>query len=354
MRKWFLSGLILLLFLTGCTTSPQTSLAQNATQISAQQLIEVEPVRLRIAQQFGLGYAAITIADELGFFEKYLPDLKVTWIQLSSDEAVTEAFIGGQIDAAMLSIPSFLLGWDQGIPWKVASGLCSVPLTLQTYDDRIKGLADFRQDDRIALPALGSLEHVLLSMASERELGNAAALNGIILPMSHKDAVAEFKEQRDITGHFSPPPYNFEELKLSEFKTVIDGADAYGAEFSFLVAVASNELYENNPKVYAALVMAIAEATEFIHENPEEAATILSPSLGLDERTVLEYLTWPGMNYITTPLGIMGFSDFMLNTGFLTKVPESMRDIAFSNVLAAIGEKQAERGELEILQFRPD
>jgi NitT/TauT family transport system substrate-binding protein len=113
-------------------------------------------------------------------------------------------------------------------------------------------------------------------------------------------------------------------------------------------------LYENNPRAYAALVMAIAEATEFIHENPEEAATILAPSLGLDEGTVLEYLTWPGMNYVTTPLGLMGFSDFMRDAGFLTKALESMRDIAFSNVLAAIGENNGEPGMLETLQFRPD
>jgi NitT/TauT family transport system substrate-binding protein len=74
----------------------------------------------------------------------------------------------------------------------------------------------------------------------------------------------------------------------------------------------------------------------------------------LDEGTVLEYLTWPGMNYVTTPLGLMGFSDFMRDAGYLSTAPESLRDIAFSNVLAAIGENQGEAGVLEILQFRAD
>jgi NitT/TauT family transport system substrate-binding protein len=354
MKKWFLSGLILLIFLSACATSPQTSDAQSAIQTSPQELPEEEPVRLRVAQQFGLRYAAMTIADELGFFEKYMPDLKVTWIQLTSDEAVTKAFSDGQIDAAVLSIPSFLLGWDQGVPWKVASGICVLPLSLQTYDESINSLADFRQEDRIAVPALGSLEHVLLSMASEKEFGNAAALNKFIVTMNQQEALAAMMEQRDITAHFSSPTAAFEEMKSPEFQMVVDGMEIYGAEFSSMIAVASNDLYENNPRAYAALVMAIAEATEFIHENPEEAATILAPSLGLDEGTVLEYLTWPGMNYVTTPLGLMGFSDFMRDAGFLTKAPESMRDIAFSNVLAAIGENKGEPGMLETLQFRPD
>jgi NitT/TauT family transport system substrate-binding protein len=317
-------------------------------------LPEKEPVRLRVAQQFGLGYAAMTIADELGFFEKYSPDLKVTWIQLGSDEAIMEAFKNGQIDAAAITIPAFLLGWDQGIPWKVASGMCVMPVTLQTLDDGVETLADFGEDDRIAVSTLGSIEHVLLSMVSEKELDDAAALNDNIMTMGHQEASVSMMEQLDITAHFSPPPHNFNESKISGIRTVMDGAGAFGADFSFLVVVASNELYENNPSAYAALVMAIAEATEFIHENPEEAATILAPSLGLAEVTVLEYLTWPGMNYVTTPLGLMGFSDFMLKTGVITKAPESMRDIAFSNVLAAIGEKQGEAGELETHQFRPE
>jgi NitT/TauT family transport system substrate-binding protein len=232
--------------------------------------------------------------------------------------------------------------------------MCVMPVTLQTYDESIISLADFMEEGRIAIPALGSLEHVLLSMALERELGNADALNDVLVLMSHKEAVAAMGEQRDITAHLSPPPYNFEELISPGVKTVVDGEEVFGAKFSSLVAVASNELYENNPKAYAALVMAIAEATEFIHENPEEAATILAPSLGQDAAVVLEYLTWPGMNFITTPLGLMGFSDFMQNAGFLTRTPGSIREIAFSNVLAAIGENQGESGALEQLQYRPD
>ena len=354
MKRWFLSGLILLIFLSACATSPQTSGAQSATQTSSQGLPEEEPVRLRVAQQFGLGYAAMTIADELGFFEKYMPDLKVTWIQLTSDEAVTKAFSDGQIDAAVLSIPSFLLGWDQGVPWKVASGICVLPLSLQTYDESINTLTDLGPDDRIAVPGLGSLEHVLLSMASEKEFGNAAALNEFVVIMSHQEALAAIMEQRDITAHFSSPHANFDELKSPGIKTIVNGAEIFGADFSSMVAVATNDLYENNPRAYAALVMAIAEATEFIHENPEEAATILAPSLRLDVGTVMEYLTWPGMNFVTTPLGLMGFADFMRDAGFLTKAPDTMRDIAFSNVLAAIGENQGEAGVLETLQFRPE
>ncbi len=352
-RKWLVTGLVLAIVLTACTNAAQTPVGEEKPPASAEQAPAVEPVRLRVAQQFGLGYAALTIADELGLFEKYVPGLQVTWMQLGSGGAINEAFIAGEIDVAVMGIPPFLIGWDKGIPWKVASGMCVMPLTLQTYVEDINSLADFGPDDKIAYPAPGSIQHILLSMAAEKELGSPTALDDIGVAMAHPDAAAALINQRDITGHFTSPPYNFEELKAPGIKTVVDGTEAFGSEFTFLVAVASNDLFENNPKAYAAFVMGLAEATEFINENPEEAATILAPSFGLDVPTTLEYITWPGMNYVTTPLGLMGFSDFMLNAGYLTKVPGSLSDIAFTNVLAAIGEQQGDAGALEQLQFRP-
>jgi len=351
--KKVVSAILLMVILAGCSSGAQTTGGNEEQSISAQLEAKEEPIRLRVAQQFGLGYAALTIADELNLFEKYAPGLEVTWLQLGSGGAINEAFVAGEVDVAVMGIPPFLIGWDKGIPWKVASGMCVMPLTLQTYKEEINSLADFGPEDKIAYPAPGSIQHILLSMAAEKELGSPTALDDIGVALAHPDGAAALINKRDITAHFTAPPYNFEELKTPGIKMVVDGEDAFGTEFTFLVAVASNDLFENNPKAYAAFVLGIAEAAEFINEHPEEAAAILAPSFKLDEATTLEYLTWPGMNYVTTPLGLMGFSDFMLEAGYISKVPESLGDIAFPNVLAAVGKEQGEPGVLENLQFRP-
>lgn len=352
--KWTIASIISAILFSACSNSAKPA-AQTADvqPAAAESPSSAEPVRLRIAQQFGLGYAALTIADELGLFEKYLPELRVTWLQLGSDDAINEAFIAGEIDVAVMSIPPFLVGWDKGTPWKIASGLCVMPLSLQTYKPEVNNLADFGPDDKIAYPAPGSIQHILLLMAAEKQLSSPTALDHIGVAMAPIDAAAALINQKDITGHFTSPPYNFEEMSNPGIRTVLDGIDAFGTEFTFMVAVASNELFENNPKAYAALVMAIAEATEFINENPEEAAIILAPSIKLDGATTLKYITWPGMNYVTTPLGLMGFSDFMINAGFISKAPERMSEIVYPNVLAAIGKGQGKTGLLEILQTRP-
>ncbi len=352
-QKPIITILVCTVILAACAGTPSAAQPAGDQPASDQPATAGEPVQLRIAQQFGLGYAALTIADELNMFDKYYPGLQVTWLQLGSGGAIREAFVAGEIDVAVMGIPPFLIGWDKGVPWKVASGICVMPLSLQTNNPDINSLSDFGPNDKIAYPSPGSIQHILLSMAAEKQLGSPTALDDVGVAMAHPDAAAALMNNRDITGHFTSPPYNFEELKAPGIKEVVDGTTAFGTDFTFLVAVASNDLYENNPRAYTAFVMAIADATDFINENPEEAAKILAPSFGLDEATTLEYLTWPGMDYVTTPLGLMGFSDFMKNAGYLDKVPEKMSDVAFGNVLASIGKQAGDQGVLEKLQYRP-
>lgn len=354
-KKWLLISIIGGLLMVSCAGSANSAAAGSSDSTNSEKspAAAVEPVKLRIAQQFGLGYAALTIADEMNLFEKYIPGLEVEWLTLGSGGAINEAFIAGEIDVAVMGIPPFLIGWDKGIPWKVASGMCVMPLSLQTYKPEITSLKDFGPNDKIAYPAPGSIQHILLSMAAEKQLGNANALDGIGVAMAHPDAAAALINKKDITGHFTSPPYNFQELDTDGITQVVSGEEAFGTEFTFLVAVASQQLYEENPQAYAAFVMGIAEASDFINQNPEEAAKILAESFKLDEATTLKYITWPGMDYVTTPLGLMGFSDFMLDAGYISKVPADMSQIAFPNVVASVGELQGKAGALEVLQTRP-
>ncbi|MDO9547030.1 MAG: ABC transporter substrate-binding protein [Pelolinea sp.] len=355
MKKSLIVMVLIAVLVTACAggAQPAASDASSASEVEVSSAPAVEVTKLRIAQQFGLGYAALTIADEFDLFEKYLPGLEVEWLQLGSGGAIREAFIAGEVDVASMGIPPFIIGWDAGIPWKVVSGLCVMPLSLQTYKEEVNSLSDLTAEDRIAYPSPGSIQHILLSMAVENELGSPTALDDIGIAMAHPDAAAALINKKDITAHFTSPPYNFEELSNEGIKVLVDGTEAFGTEFTFLVAVASDDFFKNNPMVYSAFVMGLAEASNFINENPEEAAKILAPSFSLDEETTLKYLTWPGMNYVTTPLGLMGFSEFMQNAGYIEKVPEKLSDIAFPNMLAAIGHGQGSEGVLETLQVRP-
>lgn len=333
--------LVVLLALSGCGETNQQAQAPTAVP------------KMRLAVQFGLGYAPLTVADELDLFAKYLPGVEVEWKQFGSGGAIREALIAGELDAAVMGIPPYLIAWDKGADWKVAAGVCVMPLGLQTYRDDLQTLSDFGDDDKIAYPSPGSIQHILLSMAVEKELGDPKALDHLGVAMAHPDGAAALLTKRDIAAHFTSPPYLFQELEDPAIHQVVSGRDAFGTEFTFLVAVATKDFHDNNPQAYAAFVMALSEAEAFINENPEEAARILAPTFNLDEATTLKYLTWSGMNYTTTPYGLMGFAPFMQEAGYITRLPEKLSDIAWDNVLAAVGHAQEEVSPIEALQERP-
>jgi NitT/TauT family transport system substrate-binding protein len=308
---------------------------------------------LRIAVQYGLGYAPLTIADELGLFEKYT-GASVEWKQYGSGGAIREALVAGELDAGFMGIPPFIIGWDKGAPWKVATALCVMPLGLQTNREDRPNLSAFEAGDKVAYPSPGSIQHILLSMASEKELGDATALDDLGVAMKHPDgAAALLADTGDITAHFTSPPYIFKELEDKGIWQVVSGADAFGGDFTFIVGVATTDFHDSRSQAYAGFVAAIAEAVAFINEHPKEAAAILAPTFKLDEATTLKYMTWPGVNYTTTPYGLMGFAPFMEEAGYIEKVPERLSDLAWPNVVASVGQKQGERSAIETLQERP-
>lgn len=293
---------------------------------------------INIAMQFGLGYAPIMLLSKLNLVEKYAPDTKVTWLQLGSGAAINEALIAGKADIGSMGVGPYLIGIDKGAPWKMAAALVIQPLGLQVNDPNIQSLKDIKPTDRIALPAPGSIQHMLLAMAAEKELGDAQALDNNLVAMAHPDgAIALMAGETGITGHFTSPPYIFEELEASNIHQIVEGFDAFGGQFTFLVVVATQKFHDNNPFLYAAFVQAISEAISYINSNPEKAAELLAPEFGLSVEQTLEYLTWPGTNYTITPYGIIGFAEFMKKAGYIGKVPESYDEIAWENITAIIG-----------------
>ncbi|MFY9526614.1 MAG: ABC transporter substrate-binding protein [Firmicutes bacterium] len=304
--------------------------------------------KIKIAGQFGLVYAPLMVAKAHRIFEKY--GVEPVWKEYGSGGAVREALISGEADVGFMGIPPFLIGWDKGCPWKIAMGFVVVPIGLVTYDPEINSLADFKPEDKIAVPSPGSIQHILLAMACEQQLGSATALDNNLVAMPHPDAAAALISKKGIKAHFTTPPYLFEELSQPGFRLIVDDVSIFGHPFSFNVGLATETFYNQRPVAYSIFVNAIGDAMAWINQNKQAAAELLAPEFQLSVEKTLEYLEWEGMNYTTAPYGLMGFAEFMYEAGYISKVPESLADIAFDNVLALIGQRAGEMSELEKLQ----
>ncbi len=336
-RLFAMLTLLAVFTLVGCSPTPPGA-APESREIPG----------MRVAIQFSLGNAPLVVLREKGFIERYLPGVEVEWEQYGSGAAMGEALIAGELDVGMMGIPPFLIGWDKGAGWKVASGIVVFSLGLQTHRDDIQTLADFGEGDKIAVPAPGSGQHILLSMAAEEELGDPTALDDLIVAMANPDAAAALLSKTDIDAHFAPPPYSFTELEDPDIHQI-----ELSETESNNLAVATEEFYKGNPQGYSAFVLGLTEAISFINQNPEEAAAILAPAFELDEETMLEHLTGPGVNHTTTPYGLLGWGPFMEESGYIDRAPAELSEMAFSNVQAAVGHAFGdEPSPIEELQHR--
>lgn len=285
---------------------------------------------IRIAEQYGIAYAPVQIMKAQGLLEKNCPGIDISWKQMSNTAAIREAMVADRLDAGFMAIPPFLIGWDNGMDWKIATGLSSVPTGLVTKTS-VSGLAELGENDRIALPQPGSVQHILLAMACDRDFGNPQKLDNNLLTLSHPDGMNALLSGSDVTAHFTSTPYLEKELSTEGFHQILSGNEAFGDEFSFIVGVTTKKLHDQNPQVYAAFNQSVAEAITFINDHPQEAAVILSEAYKLPEAEVLAYLSAADTKYSTTVKGLQTFSDFMLKTGYLKKSYESPESVVWEH-----------------------
>ncbi|MGM0548520.1 MAG: ABC transporter substrate-binding protein [Bacillota bacterium] len=314
MKKYISIFLILscgLLLLAGCSTQSKTKKT------------------ITIAEQYGLAYAPVQIIKELNFLEQIDPDLEVEWKQLSNTTAIRESMLAGEVDIAFMAVPPFLIAKDKGMEWKIFSGLSQSPLGLMTNKKDINSLADFKAEDKIALPQPGSIQHILLSMAADRDYAKSDKFDKQLLTMNHPDAMNALLAKRDVKAHFASPPYLFLESKEKGIKKIISGQEAFGGEFTFIVGVSTEKFKEENNLLYHNFLKALAQSFKFIRKEPEKTTAILAANYDLEKSEMKRYLNWPGMKYSAEIKGLEKFMNFMGQEGYLEKSDYQKFDLIF-------------------------
>ena len=315
MKKYILIIIILALTLftiSGCAGDEQSS-QQSMT----------------IAEQYGLAYAPVQLIKELKLLEESNSELKVEWKQLSNTTSIRESMLAGEVDIAFMAIPPFLIAKDKGMDWKIMSGLSESPLGLMTNRDYINSLADFKAEDKIALPQPGSIQHILLSMAAQREFSETDKFDNQLLTMSHPDAMNALLAGREVAAHFASPPYLFLESREENIKKILSGSEAFGGDFTFIIGVSTEEFYQQQSENYQLFLKALMKAIEFINQNPDQAAELLADNYDLSQAEMKEYLSWPGMKFTSEIKGLEEFLDFMTAEGYLKENDYQRSELIF-------------------------
>jgi len=307
--------------------------------------------KLRIAEQFGVVYLLLNVAQDQKLIEKHGKqqgvDIDVDWVKLSGGSAVNDALLSGSIDVAGAGVGPLLTIWDRTAGKQNVRGVASLgnfPYYLVSTNPKVKTIADFTAADRIALPAVTvSVQARLLQMAAARQwgVGEFKKLDHLTQTLPHPDAAAAIiAGQTEINAHFGNPPFQDQELAGNKnAHIVLNSFDVQGGPSSATVLYATEKYVTENPKTYRAFIAALDEAAQWITKNPEGAAdAYLRINKGsLDRALLLKVIKNPQVQFKVAPENTLGLAQFMFKAGAIKKQPASWRDYFFAHPALAKG-----------------
>jgi NitT/TauT family transport system substrate-binding protein len=307
--------------------------------------------QLRIAQQFGVVYLLLNVAQDQKLIEKHgltqgVP-INVEYVQLSGGNAVNDALLSGSIDVAGAGVGPLLTIWDRTAGRQNVKGIASLgnfPYYLVTTNPNVKTIADFSDKDRIALPAVTvSVQARILQMAAARQWGTAQynRLDRLTQSVPHPDATAALiAGQTELNSHFGNPPFQDQELAGNpKAHIVLNSYDVLGGPNSATVLYATEKWVKENPKTYRAFVEALNEAAQLITSNPELAADayLRVTKSKLERAFLLKVIRNPQIQFKVAPQNTLGLAQFLHQAGAIKKQPSSWRDYFFEHPALASG-----------------
>jgi NitT/TauT family transport system substrate-binding protein len=323
---------------------PETLIAVFFAAVATTQGARAEMSEIHVAQQYGIGYLPLMIMEEQKLIEKHAKAggivVSVSWAKFAGGNVMNDALLSNSLQFASGGVGPFLTLWSRtrgNLDVKAISAINSMPLFLNTRNPAVKTIRDFRETDKIALPAAKvSIQAITLQMAAEKAFGEGQQnkLDSLTVSLSHPDAQAALLSgQSEVTAHFGSPPFQYQQLKNNAVHTVLNSYDVLGGPATFNVVWTTSKFKNENPKLYDAFVKALDEATALINRDHRWAAeTYLR--LARDKDSVQEIesmLNDPAIVYTTTPQNVMKYVDFMLKIGAIKSKPDSWKDLFFSN-----------------------
>jgi NitT/TauT family transport system substrate-binding protein len=311
-----------------------------------------EATVLRVAKQFGVAYMQFMVMEDQKMIEKQakaagLGDVTAEFNQFRSSDVMNDALLSGSVDFVSLGIPGIITIWSKtkGTPIdvKAATGLNVSPLMLMVRDPSIKSIRDFKDNHKIAMPAVKvSMQAIMLQMAAAKEFGDAKfnALDHLTVSMAHPDATAAMLGgPSEIAANFSSAPFQYRQMKNPNIRRILTSTELFDEPLSFNVLATTSKFRRDNPKLYGAFLAALKEATDFINADKRRAAEIYL-KISKDRTAVeeiMEVLADPAIQYTTKVGGIQAFVSFMAKVGTLRNPPADWKEMFFPEALAGTG-----------------
>src|SRR6185295_11662830 len=234
------------------------------------------PLSVRFVQQRGLLYIPVDVMVSGGILQQEATKLGLGKVEaaataLSGPGPVLDALLSGAADYGTAALPSLLTVWERtrgsANEVKAVGAVSNGAMTLYSINPNVKTLADFGEQDRIAVPTVRlSFNAMMLQMAAEQLWGDPHRLDHLTVALGHPDAVTALSAgygKATITAHIGVQPFTDRGLKLPGAHIITDSRKVFGGpltQITLLATKQTKQTKQKNPALFQAVANALEEA----------------------------------------------------------------------------------------------
>jgi len=285
---------------------------------------------VNFVQQRGLLYLPVDEMVSGGILQQEATKLglgrvNATVKTLSGPAPVIDALLSGSADYGTAALPSLLTLWDKthGTPneIKAVGTVSNGAMVLYTINPNVKTIADFTEQDRIAVPSVGiSFNAMMLEMAAEKIWNDPHRLDHLTVGLGHSDAVAALSAgygRSTITAHIAVQPFTSRGLKLPGAHVIADSREVFGGPLTQITLLATKQTKEKNPTLFKAVANALDESIRVANADKRAAAILWKGAQNASENVdeLVALLDDPGFEFTAEPHRIAYFAAFLNRIG---------------------------------------
>ena len=315
------------------------TLLRGGALLAAPAILKAQsPLTVRFVQQRGLLYIPIDVMVSGGVLQQEasklgLGKIEATATALSGPGPVLDALISGAADYGTAALPSLLTLWEKtrgsANEVKAVGTVSNGAMTLYSINPNVKSLADFGEQDRIAVPTVRlSFNAIMLQMAAEQLWNDPHRLDHLTVALGHPDAVTALSAgygKATITAHIGVQPFTDRGLKLPGAHIITDSRKVFGGPLTQITLLATKQTKEKNPSLFQAVANALEQAIKVANADKRAAAALWKDVQKAPESIddLVAQLNDPGFEFTSRPQRISHFTAFLNRLGTLkTKVED--------------------------------
>ncbi len=274
-----------------------------------------------MAVEFNDHAACAYVAKENNWYEDEGIDL-TTYESYATGMQLTSALARGDIQVAYICLSPAILAYSRGVPLVIVAGSHKHGYGLVVSPD-IANISDLNGATIGCVREGGMVDILLNRMIREYDLKDVRIQR--MAPLKHVIAL----ETGRIDAAFLPE-HHATAAETNGFQMLITSHELWD-DMQGSVLIVKRELIEDDPETVRKLVQVTQKATDWVNDNPDEAAAVLAKELDSDPAIIRKSMS--RLNYTTRidARSVQEMIDYMVELGYIGEGlrAEDMLDTTF-------------------------